>query len=136
MAHLMPDQFLSDLPRGEERLTSQAEIEGRTQAVNIGADINLVTVQRLFGRDIVGRPQNVLVVIFQSKQIDIIVVEARQTEVENSNGAVTLQEDVGRLDIAMDQTGLMSGLKPASGLADIVTGTLSGERSELSNDLL
>ena len=62
-AVLVPDQLLGDRPVGERRAAGEQEVERGAQAVDVGPDVHGVAVDGLLGGEVVGRAQDVLVVL-------------------------------------------------------------------------
>ena len=62
--------------------------------------------------------------------------EAGQPQVEDADRAVAVEQDVGRLDVAVDQAGLVGVLQPLGRLADVVGGAIDAQRPEAGDDVL
>ena len=60
-----------------------------------------------------------------------LVVEAGQAHVENLDHALFVHQQVGRLDVAMDDALGMGEGQPAGGLADVIDGRLDRQRAVL-----
>ena len=79
-----------------------------------------VAVEGLLGGQVVGRAEDVLVVLL-GEDVVLVVEEAGQAHVEDLDDAVAVDEDVARLDVAVDQAGRLVGVLQAEGrLADVV----------------
>src|SRR5262245_595686 len=103
----------------ERSMASQQEVKRRSQAVNVGADIDGMAVDRLLGREIIGRPKHVRIV-FARQIIGTIVEEAGQTHIEDLDSAGAIEEQIARLDVAMYQAGLVGMLQAQGSLANVV----------------
>ena len=104
LARLVPDQLLGHRAFVERGLSRQAEIERGAEAVDVGPDVHAVAVERLFRSEVVGGAQHALVV-FLGEDVFFVVEEASQAHVEDLDDAVAVDEDVARLDVAVDQAG-------------------------------
>src|SRR5204863_2282453 len=93
------------------RLAGQQEIKRGAEAVDIRANIDAVAVDGLFGSEIIGRAQDILIV-FLGKNVFLVVKEAGQPHVEQLHGAVSVDEDITGLDIAVHQASSVGVLQP------------------------
>ena len=113
---LMSHQPLHQSPLGERRLSGQQEIERAAQTVDVGSSVDSVTVGRLFGSEIIGRPENSFVEV--ARQIFLAVKFLRQSEIQNSDQTVACHKQIAGLDVTMHHAGLVSKLKAMCGLAN------------------
>ena len=97
----------------------EQEIQRAAQTVDIGPRVRTVAIDRLLGRQIVGRAEHVLVILHGQAGV-VIVGESGQPQVEDLDDVPLVDQQVGRLDVAMDQPVRM-GIRQALGrLADVV----------------
>ncbi len=115
---LMPHQPLGQRSLVERRPSRQQEVHRAAQAVKIGTCIDLVTVECLFGSQVVGCPQHLLVVPQRDRILIIFLKEPRQAQVENLDHALGVDQQVARLDVSMHQPGLVSVRQASSRLPD------------------
>lgn len=78
-----------------------------------------MTVERLFGREVIGRAQDILVKLFR-QNIVFIIEEPCQTHVEDFDLPGALDEDVARFDIAMHQSRQMGMIEAECRLMDVM----------------
>src|SRR4051812_34715936 len=99
----MRDQFLRDRTLGEGRLTREQEIKRRAQAVNVGANVGGTAVEGLLGRDVIRCANQSVIRV--SRILRLVVKESGQTHVEQFDQAAAINQNVARLNIAMDEFG-------------------------------
>ena len=81
-----------------------------------------VAVERLLGGEVVGRAQDVLVVLL-GEDVVLVVEEAGQAHVEDLDDAGAVDEDVARLDVAVDQARSRGrAASPRAACRDVVAG--------------
>ncbi len=102
----VPHQFLRCIALTEGGLARQQEVESAAQAVNVGPDVHVMAVIRLFRQQIVGRAKDIFVV-FLGQHVLFVVEEPRQAHVEDFDHAGAVDEDIARFDVAMDKAGLV-----------------------------
>ena len=100
LARLMPDELLRHGAVTERRFAGQAIIERRAETVDVGADIDIMAVQRLLRREIIRRAQDVFVILLR-KHVVLIVEEACQPHVENFHRAAAIDNQITWLDVAV-----------------------------------
>src|SRR5207302_817327 len=106
------------------------------EAVDVGADVNAVAVERLFGGKVVGGTENILVV-FLGKNVFFVMKEPRQAHVQDLYDTASVNEDIAGLDVAVDQAGAFMGMLQAHGrLPDVVGSADRIERPPPLNHLL
>ena len=133
---LMPHQPLGQRSLVEGRPSRQQEIHRAAQAVNIGTCIDLVTVERLFGSQVVSCPQHLLVVPQRDRILVIFLKEPRQAQVENLDHALGVDQQVARLDVSMYQPGLVSVRQASSRLPDDIGDCPESVRPVVDNQVL
>src|SRR5436190_1119208 len=82
------------------RAAGEQEVERDAQAVNVGPDVGGLAVEGLLGRDVVRRADRVAGAELAG-QVAVVAGGARQTEVEDFHQPGALQQQVGRLDVAV-----------------------------------
>ena len=117
----MGHQPLGKRALGKRRMAGQKEIEGATQPINVGPRIDVMAVDGLFRREVVGRSQHVLIILHRQRGA-VVVGESRQPEVENFKHVLLIDEKIGRLDVAMDQPVGMGMAESIGRLADVIGG--------------
>ena len=132
----MADQFLGHRAVGEGRPAGQQEIEGGPQAVDVGADVHGMAVDRLFRGEVVGGAEDVPLVVLLGEAVVGVVEEAGQAHVEDLDDALAVQQQVGGLDVAVDQAGLVGVVQAEGGLADVVGGARHVHRPAALDDVL
>jgi hypothetical protein len=120
------DQLLGRRRPVEQRASREKKEAGRSQAVNIGPDVDVVAVDRLFGREVVDRSQEHPAVVELGHPVALVEKEPGQAQVEELDRPRTVEEQVARLDIAVDHPHLEGVLEPVGRLANAVGG--SGDR--------
>jgi hypothetical protein len=118
----------------EWRAAGQQVIQGAAQAIQIGADVDGVGVARLLGSNVVGRAQDTSGLGLHGGSMRVgngvdaailalHLLEACQTHVEQLDQApLSGPEQVGGLDIAVDQAALEGVLQAHRPLSDGVAG--------------
>ncbi len=101
---LVGQEPLGEGPFAERRAAYQRVIHRAAEAVDIGTAVDAVAVQRLLGSQIVGGAEHVLVV-GQRKRGLLVGGEPGQAQIEQFHHTVGIDEQIGRLDVAMDQSG-------------------------------
>ena len=119
---LVPHQPLGQCSLVERRTAGQQEIHRTTETVDVRPGIHLVAVESLFGCQVVGGAQHLFVMPQRDRVLVGLFKEPRQAQVENLDDPLEVHQQVGRLDVAMDQPGLVSVGEPVSRLADVVGG--------------
>src|SRR3954468_15415652 len=103
------------------------------EAVNIGADIDGGSVAELFGSAVADgaedRPgaRDLRRRVFHSKS---------EAHIDDFDRAAASQHEVGRFDVAMNETVFVRVLQTQSGLADGFAGEMNGERTVIRDELL
>ena len=95
-------QPLRERSFGKRGMPGQHVIERAAEAVDVGPMIDRMAVERLFGGQIIGRAQHVFVVGDRQRRF-VGVGELGQSQIENFDGPLQIDQQVGRLDVAMDQ---------------------------------
>jgi hypothetical protein len=113
--------FWMGVPPPKAAAAGQQEIERGAQAVDVGPDVHHVAVHRLLGGHVVHGADRALGVP-PAEVVGRVVEEAGQAEVEDFDRTRPVEEQVGRLDVAVDQAGLVGVLQAEGGLADVVGG--------------
>ena len=111
------DQMPFDLGGGclvfrsvEWRLAGQKVIERASQTVDVGANVNLVSVTRLLGCQKVERSQH----LAGRRNGRPIRDQPRDPKIDQLGHPVAVDEQVGRLDVAMHQPVFVGVLQPES----------------------
>src|SRR5262249_7430887 len=95
-----------------------------------------VAVQRLVGGQGCSRAEHGFVDLV-GQVVFLVVEEARQAHVEDLDDAVAIDQDVARLDVAVDEPGRVVGVLQAEGrLADVMGGAQHVHRAGALDDLL
>ena len=116
----------------EGRVPRQQEVQGASQAVNIGTTVDLVTVDGLFWRDVVGGPKDFFVVLDRERMIPV-VEEPGQPQIEDLDDSGRSDEQVARLDIAMDETRLVGMIQTECRLPHVFRSVREWHRTFLLN---
>ncbi len=107
---------------GERHLTGDALVEHDGQAVDVGLAVQGPPLH-LLGRRVAGRPQDGPVGLGPG----CLGQGAGQAEVGDPEPAVGVEEEVGRLDVAVDQAAPVGVVQPGGGLEPDVDRLLGGE---------
>ena len=99
-------------------LAHEQVIKRAAQAVNVGPDIDAVIDGLLWGQVIRGA-DDVAFLKLLDEAAAVIVEEASQAHVENLDDPLAIEQQIARLDIAMDQPGLVRMIEPKSRLANV-----------------
>ena len=126
---LLPDQLLRRPTLREERSPGEQEVEGRTEGIEIGADIHVRTIDCLLGGHIVGGAENLVVELLGQTGF-AISLGADETQVEDLDHAELIQEKVRGLDVAMDETQFVGVLQTERDLPGIVASRFDRKRSK------
>ena len=111
LSDLMPDQFLGDAAVLERTVAGKEKIEGDAEAVYVTTDIDIVAIDGLFGGEVVGGAEDGVAVVFLSYRLFFVVEKARKAEVEDFDDAGAIHDQVGRLDVAVDEARLVGVLE-------------------------
>ncbi len=96
------------------RPVQQQKVERRPEAVNIRAMIDLSRVDRLFGRHVIHGAENRTRLRDRSNRLGTSRArEARQPQIGNLDGPRHVAEQVGGLDVTMDQPLIVRVLQAA-----------------------
>ena len=95
-----------------------------------------MAVHGLFGRQVVGGAEDGVAVVLLGERLFVVVEEAGQAEVEDLDDAGAVHEQVGRLDVAVDQAGLVGVLQAEGGLMDVVGGANRVKRAAALDQVL
>ena len=111
----MLHQSLRDRSLWKRSVARQHEVERAAEAVDVGPCVNPVAVERLFGGKIVDGADHLLVVGHRQRGLRL-VGEPRQPHVENLDRAGLVDQQIGGLDVAVNQSvGVRIG-QPLGGL--------------------
>jgi hypothetical protein len=100
-------------------------VERRAERVDVGAAVDVLLPLGLLGGDVVGRAQHRA---GHGLERDAGVLEVlRESEVEDLREAVLRDDDVGRLDVAVDDALVVGVLEALRGLRDDVDGLVDGQ---------
>ena len=116
-------------------MAGQQEIKRAAQAVDVGPQIDLVAVDGLLGRKIVGRAEHVFVVGDGQRGL-LVVREQGQAQVENLHHPLLIDQQVGGLHVAVNQAGIVGVLEALGGLGDVVAGHSQRQRPIVLDDVL
>ena len=115
--------FWATVPSVERRLAGQQEVERRAQAVDVGADVDVVAVEGLLRGEVVGRAEDALVVVLACVRLSSSSWKKRARPMSRIlTTPCAVQQQVARLDVAVDQPGLVGVLQAQRRLADVVGG--------------
>src|SRR5262249_28287870 len=120
LLRLVREQFLGDALARERGPAGEQIVEGRPEAVNVGADVYRVAVERLLRRQVVGRADDRVAGVVLGRVLGRVAVEAGQAEVEDLDRPRAVEQQVRRLDVAVDQPGAVDGLQAGRRLAGAV----------------
>ena len=132
----MPDQFLGDAAVLERTVAGKEKIEGDAEAVYVTTDIDIVAIDGLFGGEVVGGAEDGVAVVFLSYRLFFVVEKAREAEVEDFDDAGAIHDQVGRLDVAVDEARLVGVLEAERGLVHVVGGPLRVQRAAPIDEFL
>ncbi len=122
---------VGELAARERHLAHEQVIEGAAEGVDVGAAVGLVAVAGLLGREVVGGAQHLLAVFLRQRAVVLPLAGERQPEVEDLDGAALVEDQVGRLDVAMDDTLLVGVVEAEGRLPDGIHGVANRQRSLL-----
>ena len=91
-----------------------------TQAVNVCSRIDRVAVERLLRREIVRRAEHFLVMRYGQRILVLNIEEPGQAHVQEFDRAVGVNQQVRRLDVAVNESRSMSMLQPLGRLPDVL----------------
>ena len=91
-----------------------------TQAVNVCPRIDRVAVERLLRREIVRRAEHFLVMRHGQRILVLNIEEPGQAHVQEFDRAVGVNQQVRRLDVAVNESRSMSMLQPLGRLPDVL----------------
>ena len=120
-------ELVHDTAIRKERAAGEQEIERRSEAVDIAADIGLAGVLGLFGRDEVRSTHDRTSRRQVAACFDRVGIRQRlgregsKSKVENLDRAIFRDHQVMRLDITMHHAAFVGMLQPNRGLPDVVT---------------
>ena len=136
---------------GEGHLTGQQEMEGAAEGIQVGADVGLARVEGLLRRDVVeGAHDGAFAGQLAGGAVLILTGDAREAHVEDLDdgpagdlrrlvGAVLRlaaggpgDEQIARLDVAVDHALLVGVLQAERRLPDVVAGKRGGQRTGLA----
>ena len=121
MVGLMRQQFLRDrLGVVKRRSPREQIVTGRTEAIYVGSNIDFGGPQRLFGRQIVRSAENCFFVESLRNRIVIIEMKSCQPKIENLERPLTIEQQVARRQIAVNESGLMNMVKPLGSLCQVL----------------
>ena len=86
-----------------------------------------MAVSRLLGGEEIGGPQDFLVVLTGQRPV-LVAAGQGEPEIEDLHRAAGVEDEVGRLDVAVHESLLVGVLKAGCGLADEVRGLADGQR--------
>ena len=123
---------------GEHHFAGEHEIHRRPQAVEVGTAIDLEAVTSLLGCDVVGRAQTILAEDHGQREL---IIEHRfrghgQPKIQNVRVAQFIHQDVGRLEVAVNQPVAMRVLQPSRDMLRDVTRDRPRDRSAESHELV
>ena len=84
--------------------------------------VHAVTIDSLFGRQVVYRAQDILVVVDGQRGRIFILIEFRQSHIQDFDHASFVRQQIGGFNIAMDQAHVVGMLQPHGRLSDVVGG--------------
>ena len=108
-------------------MPGEDEVERAAQAVQVGPPIDRMAVERLFGGQIVGRAEHVFVVCDRQRGF-LAVGEFGQSQVQHFDRALGVDQQIGRLDVAVDQAGFVGMFQSVGRLGDVVGGQIVVQR--------
>ena len=120
----------------ERRLSRQEEVKGAAQTVDIGPHVDRVAVERLFGREVVGRSQHFFIMATGDRRIVPLIKKPHQSQVEHLDRAPVVQQQVGWFDVAVNQIRLVGLVQPLGGLPDVFRGRDRRQRSLTGDNVL
>ena len=118
----------------ERRLADQQGEQGAAEAVQVGPDVDAVGVGPLLGGGVVERAHDPIV--GGEPPGDRLLLDQRQAEVEHLDGPRAGQEEVRRLEVAVDPPRLVGVLEAQGRLADRLAGVGHGQRPPGPEDRL
>ena len=91
--------------------------------------IDAVAIAGLLGGQIIGSAQHVFLMGNRQRGLLIVFVPTGQAHIEHFDHASRIDQQVGRLNIAMHEPCLMGVLQTFGGLADVIGGGIVIERT-------
>ncbi len=112
-------------------MTGEQEVERRAQPVDVRSDVDRVTVRDLLRGDVIGRAEHDLVVVLDSELVGVVVQEPGQTHVQEARHALAIDEDVPRLDVAVNELVAEGVFETVGDLPDVADRAAEVHRAEL-----
>ena len=126
-ARLVRDELRGDRPVRERRLAGEHEVERAAERVDVGPDVHHVADGLLRG-EVVGRAEDALVVVLLGDAVLLLVEEPGQAHVEDLDDAGAVEQQVARLDVAVNHAEFVGVLHADRRLGDVVRGPDRVER--------
>src|SRR5207302_9977751 len=120
----MVEEFLCEAAGFERAAAGEQEVKRDAETVDVGPDVGRMTVDRLFGSEIVRRADDAVRPEPASQVVLLVVKEPGESEVEDFDQTRSVQQQVGRLDVPVYEAGLVGVLQPVCGRGDMVAGPL------------
>ena len=116
---LVFDDPARDTPVRERRMACEQEVHGAAKPIDIGSVVDGMAIHRLFGGEIIGCTEDLVVVLHRQRCI-AFVLEKRQAQVENLDNAFGVDQKVRRFHIPVDHALIVSMLQTMGSLGDII----------------
>ena len=110
---------LSQRSVGKRRVASQQVIERAAEGIDVGAGIDIMAVERLFGRQVVGGAEHIFVMGDGQRRLGF-TGEQGQAQIQNLHDTFVVDEQVCGFDITMDQAAFVGVLQTVGCLNDVV----------------
>ena len=127
--HLVPEQLLRHRAFAIRGLPGEQEEEGQPQCVDVGANIHAMAVDPLLRGEVVGRAEHRGAIELLGDVVVGVLEEEGQAHVQDLDVPLLVEQEVGGLDVAVDQPGLVCVLQAQCRLTNAVGGPLDVHRA-------
>ncbi len=132
----MRDQLFHDRVTVKQRPTRQQVVQRTSERINVASCICLLRVHRLFGGHVLDRPHD-RAGRSQTRSLRRAshrVIDPRQAHVENLHGSLGIQQQIGGLDVAMNNSLLVRVLQSPRCLNNVSNRLVDGEWAVLFDE--
>ena len=106
----------------KRHVRGKSHVKRCPETVNVGPRVDLAAFHNLLGRDVIGRAQAIVAEHHRKRKFFVTtVVNQSQAKVQNPRDTCLFNQEVGRLDISMNDSGIMRRLQGLGRLKGNVT---------------